>query len=88
MEAPMPNFDYFVKQLAEKHSDLAYVHLVEPRFNGFGNKEAQEYEGEVSLYQLGMCSNANIMRSPTISFEKSGTLVRSSAQAVTSEILP
>lgn len=30
MSDPVPQFSHFVSSLAEKHPDLAYVHLVEP----------------------------------------------------------
>ena len=30
MEDPVPQFEYFISQLAKLHSNLAYVHLVEP----------------------------------------------------------
>lgn len=46
MKDPIPTFGYFVGQLAEKHNNLAYVHLVEPRVNGNVNREPEE--GEVS----------------------------------------
>ena len=34
MEDPRPTFSYFVSQLKERHPDLAYIHLVEPRIDG------------------------------------------------------
>ncbi|CCO37707.1 NADPH dehydrogenase 1 [Rhizoctonia solani AG-1 IB] len=30
MQDPIPTFSYVIKELSEKHSDLAYVHFVEP----------------------------------------------------------
>jgi hypothetical protein len=30
MQDPIPTFSYVIKELSEKHSNLAYVHLVEP----------------------------------------------------------
>ncbi|KAF7798995.1 hypothetical protein EIP86_010224 [Pleurotus ostreatoroseus] len=34
MEDPKPTFAYLVNRIAEKHPDLAYLHLVEPRVEG------------------------------------------------------
>ncbi|TCD62278.1 hypothetical protein EIP91_007117 [Steccherinum ochraceum] len=34
MPDPRPQFGYIVQKLAESHSDLAYIHVVEPRMNG------------------------------------------------------
>ncbi len=31
MKDPIPTFSYYVSQIKERHSDLAYIHLVEPR---------------------------------------------------------
>lgn len=32
---PIPQYTYFVKQIAERYPDLAYIHVVEPRVLGF-----------------------------------------------------
>ena len=34
MEDPLPTFTYLVQQLASNHSNLAYLHLIEPRIAG------------------------------------------------------
>jgi NADPH2 dehydrogenase len=34
MADPIPTFSYVVKELAKRHTDLAYVHFVEPRISG------------------------------------------------------
>ena len=46
MKDPIPGFSYVVRQLAERHPTLAFIHLVEPRVNGSVNREPGE--GEVS----------------------------------------
>lgn len=38
MDDPGPQFTYFVSALKSKHPNLAYLHLIEPRINGY--KEA------------------------------------------------
>ncbi|KAJ7155046.1 NADH:flavin oxidoreductase/NADH oxidase [Mycena filopes] len=39
MSDPLPTFSYVVSQVAARHTDLAYLHLVEPRINGNVNRE-------------------------------------------------
>ncbi|KAJ7154485.1 hypothetical protein C8R46DRAFT_1296905 [Mycena filopes] len=39
MTDPLPTFLYVVSQVAARHTDLAYLHLVEPRINGNVNRE-------------------------------------------------
>ena len=34
MTNPIPTFSYVVKQLRERHPDLAYIHAVQPRIEG------------------------------------------------------
>jgi NADPH2 dehydrogenase len=34
MTDPVPTFSYIIKELAKRHTDLAYVHFVEPRISG------------------------------------------------------
>ncbi len=34
MEDPMPTFTYLVTQLKDRHPDLAFLHVVEPRISG------------------------------------------------------
>jgi NADPH2 dehydrogenase len=47
MADPVPTFSYIVKQLADKHSSLAYIHMIQPRIKGNddqtpGNEEVRE----------------------------------------------
>jgi NADPH2 dehydrogenase len=45
MADPIPTFTYFVKQLAEKHPSLAYIHAIEPRvLNGYIDRVVPEGE--------------------------------------------
>lgn len=39
MPDPIPTFTTLIKHLAEKHSDLSYLHVVEPRISGGGDAE-------------------------------------------------
>ena len=49
MEDPKPQFTYIVENIKEKHPDLAYVHVVEPRVSG--NMDREVKEGEVRRYR-------------------------------------
>ncbi|KAJ7750676.1 hypothetical protein DFH07DRAFT_869059 [Mycena maculata] len=40
MADPLPTFSYVISKLAARHSDLAYIHLIEPRITGGGDREA------------------------------------------------
>ena len=50
MEDPRPTYEYLVKQLAERHPQLAYLHLVEPGTNG--NADCPVLYGEVNTLSL------------------------------------
>lgn len=45
MDNPVPTFSHAVSRLAEQYSNLAYLHVVEPRGNG--SEERTVREGEV-----------------------------------------
>jgi NADPH2 dehydrogenase len=47
MEDPKPTYEYLVKQLAERHPNLAFLHLVEPGVKG--NVDCVALSGEVML---------------------------------------
>jgi len=34
MDDPIPQFRYFISQLAARHPDMAYIHVIEPRVSG------------------------------------------------------
>ncbi|KAF9022976.1 FMN-linked oxidoreductase [Hymenopellis radicata] len=40
MENPIPTFTYLVTQLRERHPDLAFLHVVEPRVSGSADADA------------------------------------------------
>ncbi|KAI0691499.1 FMN-linked oxidoreductase [Cytidiella melzeri] len=44
MEDPIPTFRYIVQQLVEKHPNLAYIQVVEPRVNGNVDRDVEEGE--------------------------------------------
>ncbi|KAI0686790.1 NADH:flavin oxidoreductase/NADH oxidase [Cytidiella melzeri] len=44
MADPIPTFSYIIKELAERHPSLAFVHVVEPRVNGSTDREAGQGE--------------------------------------------
>ncbi|KAJ6509098.1 hypothetical protein DFH09DRAFT_274872 [Mycena vulgaris] len=39
MDDPLPTFSYLISQLVERHPELAYVHLVEPRISGNATRD-------------------------------------------------
>ena len=39
MDDPIPQFEYFISQLAKLHSNLAYIHLIEPRISAADDPE-------------------------------------------------
>ncbi|KZT64155.1 NADH:flavin oxidoreductase/NADH oxidase [Daedalea quercina L-15889] len=52
MADPMPTFSYLVSQLAKLHSDLSYIHVVEPRAQGNLDREVQPGESNVFLREI------------------------------------
>ena len=44
MDEPMPTFSYIVSEIAKRHPELAYIHVVEPRAQGVGDRVAREGE--------------------------------------------
>ncbi|KZT64157.1 NADH:flavin oxidoreductase/NADH oxidase [Daedalea quercina L-15889] len=52
MKDPKPTFAYFVSQLAQKHSDLAYIHVVEPRVSGQVTREVPPGESNDYLRSI------------------------------------
>ena len=53
MDNPIPQFEYFISQLAKLHSNLAYIHLIEPgvdklSFEGYVPDEARPTEMETN----------------------------------------
>ena len=44
MEDPIPQFSYLVSELAKRHTNLAYLHLIEPRVSGYIDREVEAGE--------------------------------------------
>ena len=52
MDDPKPTFAYLVSQLAARHSDLAYLHVIEPRIGGPLMAPRDVPPGEVRLLAI------------------------------------
>ncbi|KAK0229939.1 hypothetical protein EDD85DRAFT_125852 [Armillaria nabsnona] len=48
MKDPIPTFSYYVSQIKERYSDLAYIHLVEPRVTGVTTRSLDEIDARES----------------------------------------
>ncbi|KAK0499082.1 hypothetical protein EDD18DRAFT_1070338 [Armillaria luteobubalina] len=48
MKDPVPTFSYYVSQIKERHPDLAYIHLVEPRVTGITTRSLDEIDARES----------------------------------------
>lgn len=44
MDNPIPQFEYFVSQLKDRHPDFAYLHLIEPRISGIDARQPEPRE--------------------------------------------
>ena len=82
MKDPIPQFSHVVSELARRHPSFAYVHVVEPRVNGYQDIEIPE--GQVSFVVKLLEHLAEPAHfSPTISSAISGGRARSLAQVAT-----
>ncbi|KAH9945547.1 NADH:flavin oxidoreductase/NADH oxidase [Amylocystis lapponica] len=52
MADPEPTFSYLVERLVEKHSDLAYVHVIEPRVSGAADRNVLQGESNDFIRKL------------------------------------
>ncbi|KAK0199331.1 hypothetical protein DFS33DRAFT_1268691 [Desarmillaria ectypa] len=43
MKDPIPTFSYFVSKIKEKHPDLSYIHVVEPRIDGAETRNPEDF---------------------------------------------
>ena len=50
MDEPKPTFSHLVKELADKYTNLAYIHVVEPRVEGNDDREPDEGEVRGHIY--------------------------------------
>lgn len=71
MPDPIPSFSFVVEKLAEKHPNLAYIHVVEPRVQG--NEDRVASEGEVSEFAMSVRTAAHVSHSPMTSYVNSGS---------------
>ena len=46
MDDPVPTFSYLVKEIGQRHTDLAYLHVIEPRVNGTEARDDEPGAGE------------------------------------------
>ena len=44
MQDPVPQFTHFVTELRARHPDLAYLHLIEPRVEGYMSRNDEDIE--------------------------------------------
>ncbi|KAF8868495.1 hypothetical protein BD779DRAFT_1808060 [Infundibulicybe gibba] len=49
MSDPLPQFTHLISTLARTHTDLAYIHLVEPRVAGIGDRTSAAHESNATL---------------------------------------
>ncbi|KAJ3486698.1 hypothetical protein NLI96_g4054 [Meripilus lineatus] len=52
MKDPIPTFSYLVSEIAKRHPDFAYVHVIEARFSGGTEREVPEGEGNEFLQNI------------------------------------
>ncbi len=49
MKDPVPTFSYIIQKLAEKHSSLGYIHVIEPRLDAAALTDRVPQAHEVSF---------------------------------------
>ncbi|KAG7445349.1 FMN-linked oxidoreductase [Guyanagaster necrorhizus] len=52
MDDPIPTFSYLVTKIGQRHPDLAYVHVVEPRVSGNWTRDARKGESNDFIREL------------------------------------
>ena len=56
MRNPIPTFAYLVSEIAQRHSELAYVHFVEPVISGGSDAKEQVYDaGSIKVCLDNIC---------------------------------
>jgi len=53
MEDPVPTFSYVIKELAKRHTDLSYIHLVEPVVSGDNDQKVDHAHDTGSAHGPG-----------------------------------
>lgn len=50
MTDPRPSFSHVVSELAKRHPNLSYIHLIESRVTGIDDRESESWEVCSRLY--------------------------------------
>ena len=79
MVDPVPTFNYLVSRLAQDHTNLAYLHVIEPGYSGNMNTGVKTGEVCLLLYSCPCRSTDVSFPSPMRSFARYGSRDRSSA---------
>jgi hypothetical protein len=53
MKNPIPTFAYLVSEIGQRHSDLAYMHFVEPVISGPSDAKEQAHDVGSATVRLG-----------------------------------
>ncbi|EMD36593.1 hypothetical protein CERSUDRAFT_115632 [Gelatoporia subvermispora B] len=93
MDDPVPQFSYIVEQLRDRHPDLAYIHLIEPRAAGDGDRESQTGESNDFLREIwaprAIISAGGFTRETAIEHaEKTGDLIAFGRAFISNPDLP
>lgn len=80
MGDPKPTFSYIVSQLVQRHPDLAYLHVVEPRIAGYNNAEgggteSNDFIREIWAPRPYMTAGGYVRKSAMEAADKTGELV-------------
>ena len=49
MKNPIPQFAHFISELKQRHPNLAYIHVIEPRVSGNNDRTAENHESNEPL---------------------------------------
>ncbi|KAF7368594.1 FMN-linked oxidoreductase [Mycena venus] len=93
MADPLPTFSYVISQLAARHTNLAYLHLVEPRINGNATRdEVGAHESNDSLRALWaprpLIRAGGFTRQAAIEAAESGNLIAFGRHYISNPDLP
>ncbi|OCH85979.1 FMN-linked oxidoreductase [Obba rivulosa] len=93
MDDPIPQFSHLVEQLRERHPDLAYIHLVEPRATGDHDREVITGESNDFIREIWgprpIISAGGFTRETAIELaEKTGDLVAFGRAFISNPDLP
>ncbi|KAI0701986.1 putative NADPH2 dehydrogenase chain OYE2 [Cytidiella melzeri] len=95
MENPVPTFKYIVEQLAERHSSLAFIHLVEPRVSGAEDRnpkdvkeDSNEFIREIWKPRLLISAGAYTRETALETAEQKGDLIAFGRHYISNPDLP